>query len=255
MNKLVAATGSLLAAGLAVVGLSLAPAAAAPAQPPTNPGCGSALLALTQAEKAAQDATSADTAAANAKKDDDAQADADAAEAAARAAALNGGVTTADLTDSGAALRTQKAALEAIENPTQTNKDDLIKVNAKLALVDAFVAAHTKAVAAKAVADKTDAEALRREADKTDAAALVDAAGKAGDAADKACGAGSGVRFENCDQVRAAGLAPLRSDQPGYRVRLDADRDGLACEPVENTVTPTPRTVPVPSSINTGLAA
>lgn len=242
--------GAALAAALVTGGLLAGQALAdTPAQSPA-PGCGAALLALTQADKAAADAEAADKAAADAKKADDAQADAAVAEAAARAAALAGGVATSDLEDGGAFLRAEKTRLQAIENPTQTNKDDLIKVNAKLALVDAFVAAQTKAAAAKVAADKTDAEALRREADKTDTAALVAAAGKAGDAADIACGHNTGVRFENCDQVRDAGKAPLRSTEPGYRLRLDADRDGLACEAVEGTVTA--RRVPVPSAINTG---
>lgn len=252
MNKLVAGAGGLLAIGLTVVGLAMAPAAAAaPAENP-SPGCGAALLALANAEKAADDANAADKAAADARRDDDAAADAAAAEAAARAAALNGGVATADLEDSGAALRKQKAELEAIANPTQEQKDELVKVNAKLVLVDAFVAAKTKAAAAKVLADKTDADALRREADKTDAGLLTDAARKASDEADRACGNGT-VRFANCDQVRAAGKAPLPSNQPGYRIGLDADRDGLACEAVENVARPAaPR---LPAAVDTGFAA
>lgn len=250
MNKLLTGAGGLLVAGLTVVGLAIAPtASAAPAANP-NPGCGAALLALSQAEKAAADATAADNAAADAKAADDALADANAAVDTARAAALTGGVDTADLEDGGAVLRKQRDDLAALPAPTQAQKDDLVKVNAKLALVDAFVTAKTKAAAAKVTADKTDADALRREAEKTDAKALIDAAGVAGDAADKACGSGGSVRFDNCDQVRAAGKAPLASGEPGYRVGLDADRDGLACEAVENTATPT--RVPVPSSINTG---
>lgn len=253
MKKLVASTGAFLAAGVIVVGLALAPSAVA--DTPSNPGCGAALLALTQADKAASDADAADKAAADAKKADDAQADADAAVAAARAAAVNGGVTTPNLTDSGAALRAEKTAIQAKTPPlSTTDSDRLIVIDKQLALIDAFTAAQTKAAAAKVVADRTDAEALRRDADKTDTAALVDAAGKAGDAADVACGRNTGVHFDNCDQVKAAGKAPLRNTEPGYRLRLDADRDGLACEAVEGTVTPTP-TVTLPKAIDTGYAA
>jgi len=36
--------------------------------------------------------------------------------------------------------------------------------------------------------------------------------------------------FKNCDAVRAAGAAPLTSEQPGYSFALDRDRDGIACE-------------------------
>lgn len=241
--------GGALAIAVVAGGLLVGPAfAAAPAQPPN--GCGAALLALSNAEKAAADAVAADTAATDAKKADDAQADADAAVVAARAAALSGGVATAELEDGGASLRKERDRLAAIANPTQTDKDDLVKVKAKLVLVDAFVAAQTKAAAAKVLADKTDADALRREADKTDAAALSDAAAKAGTTADRACGTTGNVRFENCDQVRLADKAPLRFDQPGYRVGLDADRDGFACEAVENTVT---RVAPrIPTAIDTG---
>jgi hypothetical protein len=35
----------------------------------------------------------------------------------------------------------------------------------------------------------------------------------------------------NCDTARAVGLAPASRGQPGYWTHLDADRDGIACEP------------------------
>ena len=38
------------------------------------------------------------------------------------------------------------------------------------------------------------------------------------------------VYFRNCSEVRAAGAAPLRRGDPGYRSRLDGDNDGVACE-------------------------
>jgi hypothetical protein len=41
----------------------------------------------------------------------------------------------------------------------------------------------------------------------------------------------SAVSYANCDAARAAGAAPLYRGQPGYSRRLDADRDGIACEP------------------------
>lgn len=41
----------------------------------------------------------------------------------------------------------------------------------------------------------------------------------------------AGVYFRNCAEVRAAGRAPLYRGQPGYRPPLDADNDGVACEP------------------------
>jgi len=39
-----------------------------------------------------------------------------------------------------------------------------------------------------------------------------------------------GVYYASCAAVRAAGKAPLTSDQPGYRSGLDGDSDGTACE-------------------------
>ena len=38
------------------------------------------------------------------------------------------------------------------------------------------------------------------------------------------------VYYANCAAARAAGAAPLRAGQPGYRAKMDGDRDGVACE-------------------------
>ncbi len=38
------------------------------------------------------------------------------------------------------------------------------------------------------------------------------------------------VTYRNCAEVRAAGAAPLRRGEPGYRSGLDGDNDGIACE-------------------------
>jgi hypothetical protein len=35
----------------------------------------------------------------------------------------------------------------------------------------------------------------------------------------------------NCASARGAGLAQARQGEPGYWSHLDADRDGIACEP------------------------
>lgn len=35
----------------------------------------------------------------------------------------------------------------------------------------------------------------------------------------------------NCDAARAVGLAPANRGEPGYWLKHDADRDGIACEP------------------------
>lgn len=42
----------------------------------------------------------------------------------------------------------------------------------------------------------------------------------------------SGIYYAGCDEVRARGKAPLYAGQPGYRVGMDGDRDGIACEPI-----------------------
>jgi len=45
-------------------------------------------------------------------------------------------------------------------------------------------------------------------------------------------GSTSEVRYyPNCDAARAAGVAPINEGEPGYRPELDADGDGIACEP------------------------
>lgn len=40
------------------------------------------------------------------------------------------------------------------------------------------------------------------------------------------------VYYPNCDAARQAGVAPIHLGEPGYREPLDADRDGIACEPL-----------------------
>jgi hypothetical protein len=39
------------------------------------------------------------------------------------------------------------------------------------------------------------------------------------------------VYYSGCNEVRAAGAAPLYSGSPGYREGMDGDGDGIACEP------------------------
>ena len=41
----------------------------------------------------------------------------------------------------------------------------------------------------------------------------------------------SEVYYRYCKDARAAGAAPLYRGDPGYRSALDADNDGVACEP------------------------
>ena len=46
--------------------------------------------------------------------------------------------------------------------------------------------------------------------------------------------AASDVYYPNCAAARAAGAAPIMIGRPGYRRELDADNDGIACEPYRN---------------------
>ncbi|MCC5611654.1 excalibur calcium-binding domain-containing protein [Nostoc sp. CHAB 5834] len=39
------------------------------------------------------------------------------------------------------------------------------------------------------------------------------------------------VYYEGCNEVRAAGKAPLYRGNPGYGEHMDGDGDGVACEP------------------------
>jgi Excalibur calcium-binding domain len=39
------------------------------------------------------------------------------------------------------------------------------------------------------------------------------------------------VHYSGCNEVRAAGKAPLTRGDPGYGEHMDGDNDGIACEP------------------------
>lgn len=45
---------------------------------------------------------------------------------------------------------------------------------------------------------------------------------------------GADVYYPNCAAARAADAAPIYAGRPGYRRGLDADGDGIACEPYRN---------------------
>lgn len=46
----------------------------------------------------------------------------------------------------------------------------------------------------------------------------------------KESGSGGSAYYKNCDAARAAGAAPVRVGDPGYRKGLDRDGDGVGCE-------------------------
>jgi hypothetical protein len=41
----------------------------------------------------------------------------------------------------------------------------------------------------------------------------------------------AGYTYSGCNEVRAAGVAPLYRYEPGFSERLDGDGDGIGCEP------------------------
>lgn len=43
--------------------------------------------------------------------------------------------------------------------------------------------------------------------------------------------AGERIHFASCKAMRAAGMAPAGRRSPAYSAHLDADGDGVACEP------------------------
>lgn len=43
-------------------------------------------------------------------------------------------------------------------------------------------------------------------------------------------GGGGSAHYKNCAAAKAAGAAPIRKGQPGYRSALDKDGDGIACD-------------------------
>jgi hypothetical protein len=45
----------------------------------------------------------------------------------------------------------------------------------------------------------------------------------------------AGAYYYNCTEARAAEVAPIYVGEPGYRAELDADSDGIACEPYRGT--------------------
>jgi LPXTG-motif cell wall-anchored protein len=64
------------------------------------------------------------------------------------------------------------------------------------------------------------------------------------------------VQYASCADAHAAGAAPMRVGEPGYRLGLDRDRDGVACEdgadenpaPIEKPVCPDlPPSLPIPA--------
>lgn len=56
------------------------------------------------------------------------------------------------------------------------------------------------------------------------------------------------VYYPGCREARAAGVAPMYRGQPGYRAGLDADDDGIACDPTTTPAPSAPTSAPPPSA-------
>ena len=41
----------------------------------------------------------------------------------------------------------------------------------------------------------------------------------------------AGAFYPGCDAARVAGVAPIYAGESGYRLEMDGDHDGVACEP------------------------
>ncbi|MFF5794643.1 excalibur calcium-binding domain-containing protein [Paeniglutamicibacter sp. NPDC012692] len=104
--------------------------------------------------------------------------------------------------------------------------------------------AEEQAAAKKVAEEKSAAEAkakAKKAAERKAAAAKAERAAAAAEAkkeaqrqAEKKTAVKSTPRpsayYANCTAVRAAGAAPIYSDDPGYSRKLDRDGDGVACE-------------------------
>jgi septal ring factor EnvC (AmiA/AmiB activator) len=128
---------------------------------------------------------------------------------------LDGRTTELDAAE--AALAEREEALAASQSASTARADELGALQAQLDQrttdldgVAASLAARETAVAAR------------------EAAAASSGTGASG--ATTAGPAAGPAYFENCDAARAAGAAPVRVGDPGYRAGLDRDGDGIGCE-------------------------
>lgn len=125
-------------------------------------------------------------------------------------------------------------------------------VAAERARLQAAAAAAAKAAAARAAAQQAAADAAARLAKQRSddeqaqlrAATAARSARAAADAAAAARAArnrvpvNAGVYYATCADAVAAGVAPIKRGSPGYRLALDTNRNGLACEILNNPSPP-----------------
>jgi hypothetical protein len=126
----------------------------------------------------------------------------------------------------------QKLA-ETKEEPADENaqKKKAEEEKARLAAEQKAKEEEAARLVAEEKAKEEEAARLAAEQKAKEEAARIAAAQKAKEeeAAKKA--AAANVYYKNCDAVRAAGAAPIRTGDPGYSRKLDRDGDGVACEP------------------------
>src|SRR6195952_843507 len=82
--------------------------------------------------------------------------------------------------------------------------------------------------AARVAKQRLDDEQAQRNA--ADAAQNARNASRAANNAKNNVPKAGAVYYSNCEEVVAAGLAPLAKGSPGYRIGLDTNRNGIACE-------------------------
>lgn len=87
------------------------------------------------------------------------------------------------------------------------------------------------AVAAPVEAARPALAAAKRLSDRPRASRRRRAAAPAPRPVRRAIRRSASVYYSGCNEVRAAGLAPLYRGEPGYRPEMDGDDDGIACEP------------------------
>jgi cell wall-associated NlpC family hydrolase len=140
----------------------------------------------------------------------------------------------------------EKAAKEKVAKAAAAKAAAAAEERRKVA---AAAAARSRAAAAAAAErvrqDKINAEKARQAAaakSARDDAAATEAARKAKAAKEESAsaqravdairgkGTGSGAFYQNCDAARAAGAAPMKKGEPGYRKELDPNGNGVACD-------------------------
>ncbi|BDA65148.1 excalibur calcium-binding domain-containing protein [Actinomyces capricornis] len=122
--------------------------------------------------------------------------------------------------DSADAAATQSAEAEASRQAAEKEAADKAAAE-QAAAEEASRQAAEQAAAEKEAADRAAAEQAAQEAEQQNAQEAPAPVAPAAPAAEF---------YGSCKEARAAGAAPLYAGDPGYRLDLDRDGDGIACE-------------------------